>query len=461
MQLGPQATSGSGIMGMFGKAKNAFANMSTAGKWGMGGVASWLLSQGMGGEEVKATTRDPNKLKPYLRMYYKNVNPHASDDEVNEFVDTNVSEYEEPNLAYGGRVGLYAGGNGEGIESIDIDEEKLQVGAPEITYRGNRIPQEENVASTDLYGSESDADEHSMRLFGKPFKVLSPDELEEFWNEMERLENKFRSLNISEDENMRVASHEGNDAWLENRVQQLMDEGMDWAAAAAQAQREMNEGDVPEPFLADGGRIGFNSGGETAYEKWLIDNYDLLVTDLSFEDHAKYSKQFKSQKAHGGRIGLKDGFMERYKEDRPPPLAEPRIIKDPELWHKDKEAWFKKYGIPPLKEPHRIEYDDEGKRIIPDYRKLVTPVKRAGGGMGMPTGIMRSNPAGVAERDYRDNGGFVPVGIKERADDVPAMLSKNEFVMTADAVRGAGGGNMDKGAQLMYNNMKNLEKRVV
>ena len=79
----------------------------------------------------------------------------------------------------------------------------------------------------------------------------------------------------------------------------------------------------------------------------------------------------------------------------------------------------------------------------------------------MPTGIMRSNQAGVTERDYRDNGGFVPVGIKERADDVPAMLSKNEFVMTADAVRGAGGGNMDKGAQLMYNNMKNLEKRVV
>ena len=47
---------------------------------------------------------------------------------------------------------------------------------------------------------------------------------------------------------------------------------------------------------------------------------------------------------------------------------------------------------------------------------------------------MRKNNAGVVERDYRDEGGFVPVGIKERADDVPAMLSKNEFVMTADAV---------------------------
>tara|TARA_R100000697_G_scaffold80614_1_gene92719 strand:+ start:612 stop:1607 length:996 start_codon:yes stop_codon:yes gene_type:complete len=79
----------------------------------------------------------------------------------------------------------------------------------------------------------------------------------------------------------------------------------------------------------------------------------------------------------------------------------------------------------------------------------------------MPTGIMRTNKAGVIERDYRDEGGFVPVGIKEKADDVPAMLSKNEFVFTADAVRGAGGGSIEKGAQKMYDTMKRLEKRVV
>ena len=80
---------------------------------------------------------------------------------------------------------------------------------------------------------------------------------------------------------------------------------------------------------------------------------------------------------------------------------------------------------------------------------------------GMPTGIMRTNKAGVMERDYRDKGGFVPVGVKEKADDVPAMLSKNEFVMTADAVRGAGNGSIEKGAQKMYDTMKRLEKRVV
>ena len=80
---------------------------------------------------------------------------------------------------------------------------------------------------------------------------------------------------------------------------------------------------------------------------------------------------------------------------------------------------------------------------------------------GMPVGIMKTNKAGVMERDYRDKGGFVPVGIKEKADDVPAMLSKNEFVFTADAVRGAGNGSIEKGAQRMYDTMKKLEKRVV
>jgi hypothetical protein len=66
---------------------------------------------------------------------------------------------------------------------------------------------------------------------------------------------------------------------------------------------------------------------------------------------------------------------------------------------------------------------------------------------------------GGNEMDLR-GGGFVPIGAKEKADDVPARLSKNEFVMTADAVRAAGGGSVDKGADKMYKMMKNLEAQV-
>jgi hypothetical protein len=76
--------------------------------------------------------------------------------------------------------------------------------------------------------------------------------------------------------------------------------------------------------------------------------------------------------------------------------------------------------------------------------------KKDGGLMGLKIG-------GVPmEMDYR-MGGFIPVGSKEKADDVPARLSKNEFVMTADAVRAAGGGSVNKGAQKMYQLMNQLE----
>jgi hypothetical protein len=64
---------------------------------------------------------------------------------------------------------------------------------------------------------------------------------------------------------------------------------------------------------------------------------------------------------------------------------------------------------------------------------------------------------GGMEKDYREEGGFVPIGRMEKADDVPARLSKNEFVFTADAVRNAGDGDVDLGAEKMYNMMKNLE----
>jgi hypothetical protein len=57
-------------------------------------------------------------------------------------------------------------------------------------------------------------------------------------------------------------------------------------------------------------------------------------------------------------------------------------------------------------------------------------------------------------------GGFIPMGARERKDDVPAMLAKNEFVMTADAVRAAGGGDVNVGAQRMYDLMNNLESKV-
>jgi hypothetical protein len=81
---------------------------------------------------------------------------------------------------------------------------------------------------------------------------------------------------------------------------------------------------------------------------------------------------------------------------------------------------------------------------------------KASGIMNLP---LNQNPAGVKELDLRETGGFIPpVGIKEKTDDIPAMLSNNEFVFTADAVRNMGNGDVNKGAQRMYDMMKYLEK---
>jgi len=99
----------------------------------------------------------------------------------------------------------------------------------------------------------------------------------------------------------------------------------------------------------------------------------------------------------------------------------------------------------------RSKYPFLGKRDTKD-----TAAMAYGGRIGRAEGGIMD--LGGMEKDYRNTGGFVDLGAKEKADDVPARLSVNEFVMTADAVRGAGGGDIDKGAEIMERVMENLEK---
>ena len=106
------------------------------------------------------------------------------------------------------------------------------------------------------------------------------------------------------------------------------------------------------------------------------------------------------------------------------------------------------------------DFTDEEIQVVFDRLGLgeYVPSQAAaqGGIIGLKEGGMLN--FGGREMDLR-TGGFVPIGKKERADDVPARLSKNEFVMTADAVRAAGGGSVNKGAQRMYDVMNKLEAR--
>lgn len=105
------------------------------------------------------------------------------------------------------------------------------------------------------------------------------------------------------------------------------------------------------------------------------------------------------------------------------------------------------------------ENDEEKRKQIMNKVNPLFGIGKAYGGMiDHPVRMLHG---GIPELDLRAKGGFIPVGVKERADDVPAMLSKNEFVFTADAVRNAGNGSINKGAQKMYKLMKSLENKKI
>ena len=133
------------------------------------------------------------------------------------------------------------------------------------------------------------------------------------------------------------------------------------------------------------------------------------------------------------------------------------------------EALFEKYldlGFSPKEAADKAkeEFDrmsmmkTEGRGLAALGGKMDTASDNAMQASGIEGLPVRQNPKGVKELDLRETGGFIqPVGIKEKEDDIPAMLSNNEFVFTADAVRGMGDGNVNVGAQRMYDMMKKLE----
>ena len=205
----------------------------------------------------------------------------------------------------------------------------------------------------------------------------------------------------------------------------------------------LNELDRELNSKADGGRIGFFEGSDDPSDpkfspqkrKGIIsinpmqDDTDELLTGggiggiLSPFTRAEKSFLFKTLAKQGG-------------SDRTftmPQLY--KIFKNPGKFKKDESALKAFLKVKGFKEGGRIGYM-----------------------MGSEVPV-RKNQGGITELDYRNTGGFVPVGIKEKADDVPAMLSKNEFVMTADAVRGIGNGDVETGAQKLYNIMKQAEKQ--
>jgi len=181
-------------------------------------------------------------------------------------------------------------------------------------------------------------------------------------------------------------------------------------------------------LMAQGGRIGYQGGGgidpllQEEYDKYVFEMEEMGLQPMSLED---FAAQARAGKAQGGRIGYYSGGQS--------------VPSDYTMEDARKTSTQDKMGgiTDTMKRADLYRQGDVGQMYMAE-----------GGLMDL----------GGMEKDYRNDGGFVPLGGEEKADDVPARLSKNEFVFTADAVRGAGDGDIDKGAEIMENIMKNLEQ---
>jgi len=153
--------------------------------------------------------------------------------------------------------------------------------------------------------------------------------------------------------------------------------------------------------------------------------------------------EFDFYAADGGRIGYEEAGA---------------VLSEKEMKKLAKSPLYKGFKTMYSVDPNMAKENDSFKNKFSQFEQLFKKGYQEGGkAEPVAKKVMPLLDMGGMEKDYREDGGFVPIGRMEKADDVPARLSKNEFVFTADAVRNAGDGDVDKGAEVMYNMMKNLE----
>ena len=220
----------------------------------------------------------------------------------------------------------------------------------------------------------------------------------------------------------------------------------DEQALEAQVNRDVSEYTAGQGGYAEGGRIGFENGGSYEdFEEFMKERGKAMKEfnrNKILEEFEQYMKRKDTtvEVAEGGRIGFDEGTDEKIK-----------MIKDMLSRGADDDTIMTITGA------SQAEID-QIKNSKAMGGRMDTPSDNAMQASGIEGLPIRQNPKGVKELDLRKTGGFIPpVGIKEKEDDIPAMLSNNEFVFTADAVRGAGDGDVNLGAQRMYDTMKKLE----
>lgn len=234
-----------------------------------------------------------------------------------------------------------------------------------------------------------------------------------------------------------------------------------------------------------GGRMGYYDGGDAYDPDAIFKRYEQkILKDRGYDPSSptKYGKDidsgirtlqdilnvlFKDNYATGGRVNYASGsgieeILMAQTGNQPEKMASMDDDYEQEFMRLVGEfmedGFSQQEAIEAAKdeiERQRTKFMATGGRVNYAFGTKPGVVDQAAGIEGLDINI---NPQGIKELDLRETGGFIPpVGVKEKADDIPAMLSNNEFVFTADAVKEAGDGDVNKGAERMYSMMKSLE----
>ena len=199
--------------------------------------------------------------------------------------------------------------------------------------------------------------------------------------------------------------------------------------------------------------------------------------EMEKKEYDIYMESYSQSLNQGGIAGLRNGGRPGYMMGEGPVMDGTVSIEEAVSETKEPMKMAYEPGVPTtgdLYDMNNPDYEGINKKIVREFIEegielgYTSPEEyfedfygiigmKKGGRVKYAKGSDGILDLGGKEKDYRFNGGFVPIGEYEKKDDVPARLSKNEFVFTADAVRAAGGGSINKGAQKMYNTMKTLE----
>ena len=400
-------TKGGGSMGLTGLGK-------VAGIAGLSGLAGFMSQQGMSEQEIEEVSRNPEALKVYLRQYYSQLNPKASPMQIDRFVEANTAEYR----ADGGRIGYQEGSN----PLYEKVQQYLSQPIPGTTATSTPAPAATSAGTTQTlnpYGLTSEQLTKLTTMDPMYSTLPSKEQIYQTYG-YEYKPSDLYNYQVGQEtpEGYRKVDMDG-DFYFEKKYSMPLDPVI--FGIKNPYTDPTKQGEAYAKYLYDIGMgpdpstMNFNNGGRAQYgngteEMGMIDPKKFkqaqtmikmgadvsTISSITGLSEAQINQIQKTQgKADGGRIGYA-------------------------------------YGNRP--EDNAIQ---------------------ASGIEGLP---LNQNPAGIKELDLRETGGFIPpVGVKEKADDIPAMLSNNEFVFTADAVRGMGNGDVNKGAQRMYDMMKKLE----